>query len=107
MAPTFNHSFGQLPSWTFPLLWIVAVVNARGVAKLMLNPWQKNKNIGLGLMVLGSVLVATVSRQSFFSQFALAAIGFVVTTPWFIDKKGVQQPPDFQALLIVIGLLLW
>src|SRR5882724_2473009 len=32
--------FNTLP-WAMPLLWIVAVLNSRGVARLILRPWRK------------------------------------------------------------------
>lgn len=46
--------FESVP-WTVPLIWVVAIFNSRGVARLFLRPWRKAKNYGfllLGLTVL-------------------------------------------------------
>ena len=42
--------------WTVPLLWIVAIFNSRGVARLGLRPWRKTKNYGWWLIGLTAVL---------------------------------------------------
>lgn len=41
--------FGVLPWWT-PLMWVVAVLTARGVARLILRPWRKTKLYGFWVM---------------------------------------------------------
>jgi uncharacterized membrane protein len=43
--------FGTLP-WIMPLLWVVAVLNSRGVARLVLRPWRKVRAYGFWLMGL-------------------------------------------------------
>ncbi len=48
--------FLELFPWPVPLLWIVAVLNSRGVARLILRPWRKLKNYGLWLIGLTAVL---------------------------------------------------
>lgn len=48
--------FNSLP-WTVPLLWIFAVLNSRGVARLILRPWRKQKNYGFILIGVTAVLV--------------------------------------------------
>jgi uncharacterized membrane protein len=47
--------FKTLP-WALPLLWIVVVLNSRGVARLILRPWRKTKTYGFWLMGMASVL---------------------------------------------------
>lgn len=47
--------FNTIP-WTIPLLWIVVIFNARGVARLILRPWRKVKNYGYWLIGLTCVL---------------------------------------------------
>lgn len=44
-------------AWPLPLIWISAVLNARGVAKLILRPWRKLKNYGYWLIGLTAGLV--------------------------------------------------
>jgi uncharacterized membrane protein len=48
--------FRKLP-WAIPLIWIVTVLNSRGVARLILRPWRKTKTYGFWLMGLAAVLV--------------------------------------------------
>ena len=48
--------FNTLP-WAMPLVWVVVVLNSRGVARLILRPWRKNKTYGYRLIGLTAVLV--------------------------------------------------
>lgn len=113
VVPVLNDDFRQLPRWTSPLLWIIALVNARGVSKLFLHKIRRTKNFGLWLLALSSLLVACMNSgahfhwQRFSLQFALAMIAFVATTPWFIDKKPFKHAPDYQPLIITILLFCW
>jgi uncharacterized membrane protein len=57
---TFNPNagakiFSAVP-WTIPLLWIFAVLNSRGVARLMLRPWRKQKTYGFILIGVTAVI---------------------------------------------------
>lgn len=47
--------FGVLP-WAVPLLWIVAILNSRGVARLILRPWRKLRAYGFWLIGLTAAL---------------------------------------------------
>ena len=38
--------FKTLP-WAVPLLWVFAILNSRGVARLILRPWRKTKSLRL------------------------------------------------------------
>ena len=49
--------FFNARAWPLPLIWIIAILNARGVAKLILRPWRKLKNYGYGLIGLTAGLV--------------------------------------------------
>ncbi|HKI69497.1 MAG TPA: carotenoid biosynthesis protein, partial [Verrucomicrobiae bacterium] len=47
---TYTNDFGwrffdTLP-WAVPLIWIVFVLNARGVTRLILRPWRKTRTYG-------------------------------------------------------------
>ncbi len=48
--------FGTLP-WAMPLVWVVMVLVSRGVGRLILRPWRKNKTYGFKLIGLTAVLV--------------------------------------------------
>jgi uncharacterized membrane protein len=49
--------FKTLP-WAMPLLWVVVVLNSRGVARLILRPWRKTKTYGFWVIGLTAVLAA-------------------------------------------------
>jgi uncharacterized membrane protein len=42
--------------WPVPLIWIVAILNSRGVARLILRPWRKLRAYGFWLIGLTTVL---------------------------------------------------
>jgi uncharacterized membrane protein len=56
----FNSAAGALVGgaipWTVPLVWVIAVFNGRGVARLMLQPRRKADHYGFWLMGLTAVL---------------------------------------------------
>jgi uncharacterized membrane protein len=52
LGPTIFH---KLP-WAIPLIWVVTILNSRGVARLILRPWRKTKTYGFWLMGLAAVL---------------------------------------------------
>lgn len=49
--------FDKLP-WTAPLLWLVILLNCRGVARLILRPWRKLHGYGFRVMGLTGLLTA-------------------------------------------------
>lgn len=44
-------------AWPLPAIWIIAILNSRGVAKLILRPWRKLKNYGFWLIGVTAALV--------------------------------------------------
>ena len=44
-------------AWFVPLLWVIIVINARGVARLIMKPWRKTKNYGFWVIGVTGVLV--------------------------------------------------
>ena len=56
-SETAGPQFFNALAWPLPLIWIIAVLNSRGVAKLILRPWRKLKNYGYGLIGLTAGLV--------------------------------------------------
>ena len=42
--------------WPVPLLWVVAILNSRGVARLILRPWRKLRTYGYWLIGLTAAL---------------------------------------------------
>ena len=47
--------FGVL-GWPLPALWIIAILNSRGVARLILRPWRKIRTYGFWLVGLTAAL---------------------------------------------------
>ena len=127
--------FGTVP-WTIPLLWIVAIFNARGVARLILRPWRKVKNYGYWLIGLTAALAVAfdvalepfawhvkhfwrwlptklavtwqgTTLLNFFGWAFVALLILAFATPSLIKKQpGKQSAPDFHPLAIWLGALL-
>ena len=47
--------FGVL-GWPLPALWIIAILNSRGVARLILRPWRKIRTYGFWLIGITAAL---------------------------------------------------
>ena len=120
--------FDPLPA-AAPLIWIVAIINARGVARLALRPVRTTRNYGfwlLGITTLLTVLFdanlepfATQVRSYWtWSQIKMPLnwystpwsnfMGWTVTcllilgfaTPTLISKKPAKQLPDYHPLVV-------
>jgi uncharacterized membrane protein len=124
--------FKTLP-WPLPFVWLVAIVNCRGVARLALRPWRKVRNYGFRVIGLTCLLVAlfdlglepfasrmhrlwvwekTVVRFDWFGAPWLNFFGWAMTTllvlavvtPWLINKSPARRPPDFHPLFLWLAL---
>ncbi|MSU21878.1 MAG: carotenoid biosynthesis protein [Pedosphaera sp.] len=120
--------FGTLP-WPVPLLWIVAILSSRGVARLIVRPWRKTNFYGFWVIGLTVLLVLTVdlSMEPYasawkrywiwktpasvpdwygapwanFLGWGLTVLAILVlTTPWLINKQPLKQPADYHPLII-------
>ena len=127
--------FNTMP-WAMPLLWIVTVLNSRGVARLVLRPWRKMRTYGVWLIGLTALLtmlfdcalepfaahvkhywIWTTASYSLTPQGAPISnsVGwFVVTllmlafaTPVLINKHlSKRSAPDFHPLAVWLGGIL-
>ncbi|HZV35414.1 MAG TPA: carotenoid biosynthesis protein [Verrucomicrobiae bacterium] len=127
--------FGQVP-WPMQLLWVVILLNARGVARLILRRWQNSPNHGLWVIAFASLLAGLFdagvepiashanhwwiwkpSRTTllwygapwvnFAGWMVTSFFILALTTPWLIDKKSSDKPPlDFQPLIVWTALML-
>jgi uncharacterized membrane protein len=127
--------FRVLP-WAMPLIWVLAILNSRGVARLILQPWRKLRAYGFWLIGLTTVLA--VLFEFAFEPFASRVnhywrweptkfpvswqgapgsnfLGWVVmtllilafVTPILIKKQPVhRRPPDFHPLGVWLGGIL-
>lgn len=120
--------------WTVPLIWVVAVFNSRGVARLLLRPWRKVKNYGFLLMGLTALLAlgfalalesfAQVKRLwlwhptkisvtwhgasplVFLGWLCVTALILAVIMPYLIRKQpGNPSSPDFAPLTLWLGAI--
>jgi uncharacterized membrane protein len=127
--------FGALP-WAVALIWILAVLNSRGVARLILRPWRKLHAYGfwlIGITALLTVLFdlafepfasqvkhywywgpakSLLSWQgaplvNFFGWLVVTLLILAFITPMLINKHPVhQRPPDYHPLGVWLGGIL-
>jgi len=137
---TFGPEIGEqifhtLP-WTVPLLWVAAILNSRGVARLFLRPWRKTRAYGFWLigltaaltMLLDFALDPFASRVehywiwmptkfpltwlgaplvNFFSWAGVTILILAFVTPALIKKQlSRRSPPDFHPLAVWLGGIL-
>lgn len=120
-------------SWSMPFIWIVAVLNSRGVARLMMRPWRKLRVYGFWVIGLTTALTllldlglepfATRHQHFWLWQPTKLAIdwygaplsnflGWIVTallilafaTPSLMNKKPAKSGPDYHPLIVWIAL---
>jgi putative membrane protein len=120
--------FGRLP-WAIPLIWTVAILASRGVARLILRPWRKLRTYGfwlIGLTCLLSVMLelgfdpfATRVKHywiweqthfpfdwygaplvNFFSWGLVALLILAFATPALINKRPRKSPADYHPLIV-------
>jgi uncharacterized membrane protein len=134
-APAGIRLFGTLP-WIMPLLWVVLVLNSRGVARMVLRPWRKTRTYGFWLMGLTAVFTMLLdgALEPFATRvkhywlwppegFSLMPQGTPVSnsigwlgmtllmlafaTPSLINKQlSKRSGPDYQPLAVWLGAIL-
>jgi putative membrane protein len=121
--------------WAMPLIWVVVILNSRGVARLILRPWRKIRNYGFWLIGLTAALTMLfdlafdpfASRLkhywlwmptkfpltwqgaplvNFFSWAVVSLLMLMFVTPALINKNPVRRPPDFHPLGVWLGAIL-
>ena len=120
--------------WKVPFLWIVAILNSRGVARLVLRPWRKVKNYGFLLMTASVVLTLAfalalepfarakhlwlwqptkisltwqgASPLVFLGWTFVTGLILAVIMPYLIRKQpGNPSAPDFTPLALWLGAM--
>jgi uncharacterized membrane protein len=126
--------FKTLP-WAMPLIWVVAILNSRGVARLILRPWRKVRSYGFWLIGLTALLTVwfalaldpfaarvkhywlwlptkfPVTWQgaplvNFFGWAVVPLLILAFVTPALINKNPVRRSPDFHPLAVWLGAIL-
>ncbi len=132
LGPKLFH----LVPWPVPLMWIVIVLNCRGVAELILQPWRRTG--GYGFWVMGVACALAVLLDFGLEPFAVLVKAFwvwedassilpwsvapltnfcgwvettmamlIFTVPWLIDKRRVPSVLTHQPLWLWSLLNLW
>jgi uncharacterized membrane protein len=137
---TFNSDaggkiFNAVP-WIIPLIWVIVIFNARGVARLILRPWRRIKNYGFWLIGLTAVLAVAfdvalepyawhvkhlwlwqptkiaitwhgASPLNFLGWAFVSLLILAFATPSLIRKQpGASGKPDFHPLFVWLGALI-
>ena len=127
--------FNYVP-WTVPLLWIIAIFNSRGVARLILRPWRRVKNYGYLLIAITALLALAfdlalepfaahvkhlwlwqptklsitwhgTSPMVFLGWLAVSLLIMAFITPSLIRKQpGIQPPPDYTPAALWFGAII-
>jgi putative membrane protein len=126
--------FKTLP-WGMPLLWVVVLLNSRGVVRLILRPWRKIRSYGFWLIGLTTLLALLFDLAldpfaarakhywlwlptkfpmtwlgaplvNFFSWAAVSLLILAFVTPALINKGPRQSAPDFHPLAVWLGAIL-
>lgn len=127
--------FNTLP-WAVPLIWVLAVLNSRGVARLILRPWRKIDAYGYWLtgLTAGLTLLFDFALEPFASRVkhywlwtptkfpvtwqgvpvsnflgwaAVSLLIAVVLAPALINKQpGKRNTPDFHPFAVWLGAIL-
>jgi len=126
---------GVVP-WPIPLLWVILIINGRGVARLIMRPWRRTNYYGywvIGLTCLLAVLFDAglepfavkvnnywlwLGKQSVlrwhtapwvnFLGWFVSALGIIAfTMPWLINKYPIKQPMDYHPLVVWLLLNGW
>jgi uncharacterized membrane protein len=125
-----------LVPWPMPLLWVVLVMNGRGVARLIMRPWRRTNYYGfwvIGLTCALAVIFALgfepfavkvknywiwLGSKSVLSWHTAPWVNFLgwfcgclgilaFTIPWLINKQPVKQPMDYHPLVVWTLVNLW
>jgi uncharacterized membrane protein len=134
---TFGPKILDFVPWPIPLIWVVALFNSRGTARVILRPWRKLKSYGYWLIGLTAVLAMAfdfalepfavdanhfwswqltkiplawygASPLNFLSWLVVALLILAFATPALIKKKpGSRSPLDLNPLALWLGAILF
>ena len=130
-----DQIFNVLP-WSLPLVWILVIVNGRGIARLMMRPWRKTNYYGFWVIGLTCLLAVVfdlglepfavrvknywiwntpASVPAWYTAPWVNSLGWFVTAlavlaftiPWLINKQPIKQPIDYHPLITWLLLNVW
>lgn len=122
---------GVVP-WLIPIVWVVVIFNARGVARLVFRPWRKTRNYGIWIITLTCLLAVVFDLgfdplghiggywlweharaglnwhgtplMSLVSWLLTALLLLAFTTPFLLNKKPQKSPPFYHPLMVWLTL---
>jgi len=100
IGPRFFEHF----AWAMPVLWIVVVLNSRGVARLILRPWRKTRSYGFWL--LGTTATLAVLVDLALEPYATKARGFWLWLPTKLPVHWFGAPLTNIVGWILVALLI-
>jgi uncharacterized membrane protein len=115
--------------WPLPVLWAVALLSARGVARLILRPWRPGDCYGFWVIGVAGLLAVLFDLAmepfavlgngwwhwgspksggswypapwgSLLGWFGATVASLLLTTPWLINKRPVPRPADHHPLIV-------
>lgn len=91
--------------WAMPFVWVVAVLNSRGVARLILRPWRKIRAYGFWLM--GFTVLLTVLFDAALEPFATRVKSFWLWEPTRLPLAWHEVPlTNFAGWLLTAGVIM-
>ena len=126
--------FSVLP-WSIPAVWIIVLLNARGVARLILRPWRKSRLYGFRLIGVTAALALVFDfglepyatqvnhfwqwqptklallwhgtpPSNFLGWLVTALLVLAFATPVLINKSHQKFPSDYHPLIVWLLLSL-
>lgn len=124
--------FGAV-SWAMPVVWVLAILNSRGIARLVLRPWRRLRAYGFWMIGVTTVLTLLfelalepfaskvnhywfwepskssltwqgVPLMNFFGWLVVTLLIMTFITPMLINKHPAhRRPPDFHPLAVWLG----
>ena len=109
-APLSRHSMAE--HLQTPLLWVLIVLNSRGVGKLILRRWRQTENYGFGLLGISTACatfaVMLWSSAVTWRNISITATGIaamqLVCVPWLIEKRPTIPQRDYSPLVLWLAL---
>jgi len=77
-------------AWPIPALWVIIVLNSRGVARLILRPWRKLRNYGFWLIGITTLLVVLLDLA--LEPFATHVKGYWLWLPTTLSLTWYGAP---------------
>jgi uncharacterized membrane protein len=128
-AEAFAPKILNLVPWAVPFLWVIFILLARGVGRLILRPWRKSRTYGYRLIAvtIGMVVLMDLAFEpyagrvlhlwfwapskaglfwygcpwtNFIGWGVITSLILAFITPALMNKRPAKRPPDIQPLYV-------